>query len=66
MVGYHVLEYIPVETQNFTENKNQNHADVNARLLHICPNTLRSLLELDNSSSRHRESKFLQHHRQSR
>jgi hypothetical protein len=28
--GYHVLEYLPVKTQNFTENKNQNHADVNA------------------------------------
>jgi hypothetical protein len=30
MFEYHVLKYLPVETQNFAENKNQNHADVNA------------------------------------
>lgn len=30
-------EYIPVKTQDFSENKNENHADKDAGLLHVCP-----------------------------
>ena len=33
-------ESIPVETQNFTENQNQHHADKYPRLLHVRPYTL--------------------------
>jgi hypothetical protein len=28
--GYHLPQYLPIQTQNFAENQNQNHADVNA------------------------------------
>jgi hypothetical protein len=30
---------IPVETQDFTENENQDHADKDPRLFHVCSDT---------------------------
>lgn len=33
-------EHLPIQTQNFTENQNQNHAHVDPRLLHVRPDAL--------------------------
>lgn len=33
-------KYIPIQTQNFTENQNQDHAHIDPRLLHVSPDAL--------------------------
>lgn len=33
--GVQQNESIPIKTENFTENENQNHADENSRLQHV-------------------------------
>lgn len=35
-----LLQYVPVQSQNFAENQNQDHAHVYSRLLHVRPNAL--------------------------
>lgn len=35
---------LPVQTENFAENKNQNHAHIDPRLLHVSPDALKQLL----------------------
>ena len=34
------LAYIPIETQNFAKDENQDHADKNPRLVHVRPDAL--------------------------
>lgn len=40
-LGPGICYHLPVQTENFTENQNQNHAHIDPRLLHVRPDALR-------------------------
>lgn len=42
----YVANNSPVKTQDFAENQNQNHAHVDPRLLHVCPDALRQAISI--------------------
>ena len=35
-----MVAFVPVETKDFAKNEDQDHADKDPRLLHVCPHSL--------------------------